>query len=34
MKLDDDDGGKEDLKQARGLSARIDDEMKTMGVVP
>jgi tetratricopeptide (TPR) repeat protein len=34
MKLGDDSGGKEDLKQARGLSAHIDDEMKTMGVVP
>ena len=33
-RLGDDSGGKEDLKQARGLSAHIDDEMQKLGIVP
>lgn len=33
-RLGDDSGGKDDLKQARGMSAHVDDDMQKLGVVP
>jgi len=33
-RLGDDSGGNDDLKQARGIGAHVDDDMKTFGVVP